>query len=382
MVLHLYKRSEPTSIVPPGPKNVQLPKIVPIERREDQASRVRTYQFHAASELKRIPGREWGAHKLVYTKGTSLFIGDGGSGKTTFVRDLCIARAIGQDFLGRPVKPAVVWWVAAESIEDMYPGLVASLACYGVSIEDVPQFRVFDGRMPFNNEADVNIFIDEMQEQINELQVPDEYGTHFVFDTYARCTPGADENSTQETKVIVDAMQQISIAFNAQVTTIHHFNAQGKIRGNTALRDGVDIVWEVTKDGSSMKFHCNKMKGNAEPEDFHVEMRSIMVDQARPDDTAPVIFLTDTTSSEAFTPRIEMDMLDLLQAAGQLTSNTWAQQSEKTYGISERTFHNHRKHLLKIGLVEIVGGEKPQKGKRVYYMLSEAGNELLKATAT
>jgi hypothetical protein len=196
-----------------------------------------------------------------------------------------------------------------------------------------------------------------------------------VFDTYARCTPTSDENSTLDTKINADAMLNIRKAFDGHVTTIHHMNAQGRIRGNTALRDAIDTVWEVSKEGSRIKLHCNKMRGYPEPEDFFAEMRSILLDQDNPDDIAPVIFSTDAPNTETFTPRVQLQMLDILQASGQLSSNTWARQCEEAYQIVYATFNNHRKILVDCGLVEMLG--EKVKGKRVTYTISEKGRELL-----
>ncbi|MFL5625057.1 MAG: AAA family ATPase [Ktedonobacteraceae bacterium] len=355
----------------------EMVRVSPEQAAPGAEKKERSYQLHPLSYLKNRPKREWGVDHIVLDKGVSVFVGDGGSGKSTFVLNMDIARACGIDFIGKTTKPAFVIWVAAESIDELYDRVIAMLKCNQIPEESLTNFLILDGRMPFNNTAEVDLFIQEIQEQLQELDVtPTTHSLTFTFDTYARCTPGADENNTQETKLIVDSMLKISDTFNAQVKTIHHVNAQGRIRGNTAFRDAVDTMWIVTKEGSQVKLHCDKMRGRIEPEDFQVEIRSIILDPDNIDSTAPVIFSSDAPSTEPFAPRVQIQLLDILQASGQLSCNIWAANCEKAHKISYSTFHNHRKHLLDAGLVEFLGG-KPEKGKRATYVISKAGEELL-----
>jgi hypothetical protein len=336
----------------------------------------RAYPLHPIGYLKNRPKRDWAVDHILLEKGIAVFVGDGGSGKSTFVLDMDICRACGLDFIGKKTKPAFVIWVAAESIDELYDRVIAMLKCHNLEEELLTDFLILDGRMPFNHPAEVDAFIQDTREQLAEMGVSTEtHSLTFTFDTYARCTPGADENNTQETKTIVDSMLKISEAFNAQVKTIHHVNAQGRIRGNTAFRDAVDTMWVVTKEGSNIKLHCDKMRGKLEPEDFQVEIKSVVLDTDNLEDTAPVIFPMDS-SAEVLTPRVQMQMLDILQASGQLTNGSWAKDCEKAHQISFTTFDRHRKHLLNAGFVEIVGG-KPVKGKRVYYTVTELGATLL-----
>lgn len=335
------------------------------------------YQLYPLSHFRSRPKKEWGVEKIVYDRGISLFVGDGGSGKSTLVLDMYLGRACNRAFIGRAVKPAFVVWIAAESIEELWPRAAACLACHNLS-EDAADnnFLVLDGRMPFNNTAEVELFIQSVQKQLSEAHVtPETHSIVFVFDTYARCTPGGDENNTQETKLIADSMLSISDAFRCHVTVIHHVNAQGRIRGNTALRDAIDTLWIVTKEGDRIKLHCDKMRGSPEPEDFSLVMRSIVLDENNPDETAPVVSASeeDSTDTETFTPKTQKQMLEILKLHGQLTPSQWQKHCETLYQISNGAFYNHLKNITKGEFVSMPPKEERTRGKRVYYSLSEKG---------
>ncbi|HEX3640669.1 MAG TPA: AAA family ATPase [Ktedonobacteraceae bacterium] len=340
----------------------------------------RQYPLQPLSYFKNKPKRDWGVDQIIFNRGSSIFIGDSGSGKSTFVLNMFLSRACDVYFISRPTKPAFLVWIAGESADELYPRVKAFLACHNIPEDELKNFLALDGRMPFNNVTEVLTFIEEVKEQLAEIEVtPETHSIVFVFDTYAKCTPGSDENNTQETKIITESIDSIVREFQSHVAIIHHVNAQGKIRGNGAFKASVDTVWLVTKDGANMKLHCEKMRGTREPDDFTVEVRSILIDESAisaPDSTAPVIFPSNA-SAESFIPKAQMQMLHLLNSKSQLTSGEWQKLCEDEHTISRPTFHRHLKLLLKEELINGPAEEDKEQGKKVYYSLSPKGVLLL-----
>lgn len=343
---------------------------------DEDASKIRTYQLHPISYLRNLPKRKWAVDHILLDKGLSAFVGDGGSGKTTFKFDLDIARACGINFIGRETSPAFVIWVAGESIDELYDRAIAMLKCNGLSEDALTNFLILDGAMPFNNTAEVNTFIEEVQAQLDERGVtPQSHSISFTFDTYARCTPGADENSTQDTKMIVDSMLKVSNTFSAQVSIIHHTNAKGTIRGNTAFRDALDTMWNVTKEDGKITLVCDKMRGKETPAPFQVEMRSILLDPDDLDCTAPVIFSAEASNTEVLTPRVQLQILEILRESGSLASNEWYRRCEKAYKTPYTTWNNHKKALEDAGLVEVP--QDVSRGQKKMYTATTLGEERL-----
>ena len=332
------------------------------------------YELHPLSFFKNLPKREWGIDKIIFDRGTSVFVGDGGSGKSTFVLDMMLSRVYGRDFLGHPTKRGFIVWIAAESVDEIFPRVYAWMLKHGIPEEAAPDIWFLDERVPFNNLAEVDTFIEAVREQTEDMG---KEVAGFVFDTYARCTPGSDENNTQETKLIAESIAKISKEFNTHVAVIHHTNAQGRIRGNTALRDDVDTVWNVTKEqGGGIKLHCDKMRGQLEPPDFFVKMHSQLLSDTDLEDTAPVIVSAEGDLAEPFTPKAQLQMLEILQAHVRLSCNQWQKHCEKSLGIAQATFYNHLKTLKLDG--SLVLPSQTDKGKPIYYSVSTTGTSLLK----
>lgn len=89
----------------------------------------------------------------------------------------------------------------------------------------------------------------------------------------------------------------------------------------------------------------------------------------------PVVVAAEGNESEAITPHAQIQILEILQAHGQLSCNTWAKHCKEAHQVAESTFYTHRKILSEQGMIE-VSGEKV-KGKAVYYAVTERGLELL-----
>jgi hypothetical protein len=361
-------------------KALRSEPIPPRAAGEQAETKERTYQLQPLSYFKNKPKREWGVDQIIFDRGSSIFIGDSGSGKSTFVLNMFLSRACDVYFVNRATKPAFLVWIAGESADELYPRVKAFLACHGIPEEELKNFLGLDAPMPFNDVTEVLTFINEVKEQLAEIGVtPSTHSIAFVFDTYAKCTPGADENSTQETKIITASIDAIVKDFSSHVAIIHHVNAQNKIRGNGAFKASVDTVWLVTKNESIMQLHCVKMRGAREPEDFTVESRSIVIDEnnlSSPDSTAPVIFPSDAKADQ-FMPKAHMQMLHILNERNQLTSGDWLKLCKERHEMSDPTFYRHLKKLIADDLVNAPVEDEKERGKKVYYSLSPKGVQLL-----
>lgn len=364
-------------------KLLRTKPVPPREGEEGQqvkSPKIRRYPLQTLSYLKNKPKPTWAVDQMMFERGASLFVGDGGSGKSTLVLNMLISRACNVPFIGKETKPAFVVWVAAESVNELYPRIAACLACHDLSEEQLTNMLFLDGRVPFNNTAEIEAFIQDTKEQLAEIGVtPERHSINFAFDTYARCTPGSDENNTQETKLIADMILTIGESFDGHVIVIHHTNAQGKIRGNTTLRDAVDTVWYVIKDNNTIKLICDKMRGTSTPEPFSVEVRSIVIDEQNigaPGSTAPVVFPSNA-QSEKFTPKAHLQMLHILNERNQLTSGDWLKLCKERHEMSDPTFYRHLKKLATDDLINVPTEDEKERGKKVYYSLSPKGVMLL-----
>lgn len=83
-----------------------------------------------------------------------------------------------------------------------------------------------------------------------------------IFDTYARCIPGGDENNSKDCGVAVHHSAMIQQEVGAAVTWIHHTNrAERGERGSGAMRGAADTMIEMSINGDGIvRVECSKIK--------------------------------------------------------------------------------------------------------------------------
>jgi predicted ATP-dependent serine protease len=88
--------------------------------------------------------------------------------------------------------------------------------------------------------------------------------TLVVIDTLARCMSGADENSSRDTGIAIEALYAIRQATadeSGTVLAVHHTGKdRSTIRGSSALEAGADSVWQVEASTDSMHFKLTRTK--------------------------------------------------------------------------------------------------------------------------
>jgi hypothetical protein len=84
---------------------------------------------------------------------------------------------------------------------------------------------------------------------------------------------GGDENATKDTEVVSSALDDLAKELNITIIAIHHANARGGIKGNTAIPQTADVTIKVesTEGKNSISFISEKMR-NAEPLKIYTEI--------------------------------------------------------------------------------------------------------------
>src|SRR5690606_38221251 len=82
-----------------------------------------------------------------------------------------------------------------------------------------------------------------------------------VFDTFARCFLGGDENSASAMGQAVESVRRIQTATNGAVLLVHHTRKGDSVeRGSSALRGALDTMISMRKHGPLVSLSCAKMK--------------------------------------------------------------------------------------------------------------------------
>jgi RecA-family ATPase len=85
-----------------------------------------------------MPDREWAVLDRIPLRQTSLFSGEGGSGKSSVALHLCCAHVLGRDWLGSLPEPGPALFVDAEDDEkEIHIRLSHIVRHYGVTYRDL-----------------------------------------------------------------------------------------------------------------------------------------------------------------------------------------------------------------------------------------------------
>jgi hypothetical protein len=189
-------------------------------------------------------------------------VGEPGTLKSFFMCHVGLAVASGQqDCFGFPVlKHGAVLYIAAEGAGAFQFRIRAWCHEHGVNPHDIP-FRIIP--------MAVNLRAPDFQAQLLAL-VAEVKPIVIVIDTLARCTPGAEENSTRDMGEVIAFCSEIQKASSCAVAFVHHptkSDPKGGGRGSSAIFGAVDTEIRISKEDTDegalelpIKISCAKQK--------------------------------------------------------------------------------------------------------------------------
>lgn len=255
---------------------------------------------------------------LIEDHAETVLYGASGTGKTFVALDWAASVASGIQWLGHAVRQGTVIYVAAEGTGGLNKRLAAWKMARGVdtleSLYFVPDaVSLLDAQM-----------VTEVIEEAEHLRP-----ILIVFDTHARCMAGGDENSAQDTGLVIQQLDRTRVETGAGTLTVHHTGKnRTSERGSGALRGAVDTMIELkTKGTGGLSLVCEKQR-NFEPFSS-LDIRMVPIgdsvvpalgngdSSASPDQGSPIrAKLMEVLSQAASEGRSSLSQNDVVNAAG------------------------------------------------------------------
>ncbi|WP_460531092.1 AAA family ATPase [Humibacter ginsengiterrae] len=253
--------------------------------------------LHSVAEIRARKRPEWLVEDIIPESSIVLMAGPPGIGKSFTALGISLSVASGSSWLGRPVKPARVLYIAGEGVSG-FPGRVeAHEAFHGVTVPD-------DGFMLA--ETGVNLSSEASVERLAEIIKRERFGL-VVLDTFRKLSAVKDENdSALVTEVFRNALRLRQAAPDCSVLIVHHANKTGDVNGSFAFQSEPDVVWVL--EGNSEGFSMS-----SRTED-HGKMKDAPGDRIKGLRLRPALDSAVVTSS----PRLVVDPL-----TGLITSQTY-----------------------------------------------------------
>lgn len=243
---------------------------------------------------------DWCVKFFIARGTTSIVSGLWGAGKTAVFTDVALHVAHGLSYRNRKVTKAVVLYVALENAEDVERRVRAWCETIERAGHDVQNGAFVIHRGPCGlYRPDGKPTADEKE----LIRIAKEASEHYrlpvgmiIIDTLSQSiAPG---NDREHGGVFVGAMQRISLATGANVTSLHHPTKAGEhVRGDGQLQGNVDTVIEVSRDkktGRGLIEAGSKFRiGDPSKVRFGYRLRSVEIGRDEDGDIIDVVLATE-----------------------------------------------------------------------------------------
>ncbi len=203
-----------------------------------------------------------------------IIFGAPGAGKSFLVLDMALAIARGVPWREHRVQQARVVYFTLEGNAGFPRRLAAYQEHHGIDLSALPFAQVGTG-LDLRNKVNVENLIDAI-EAAGGAEL-------LVLDTFARATPGANENASEDMGLALRNAAEIHQATGAMVLLVHHSGkdqAKGG-RGWSGLKAAADVELEVLRDGDYRAVKLTKVKDGKDGDEiaFSLQIVPLGVDQ-------------------------------------------------------------------------------------------------------
>ena len=272
-------------------------------------------EFVPLGDLAKIPPVRYLHDTKFIDRGFNIVFGPSGAFKSFYALDVAMR------------IPAPVVYIAGEGAGGLHKRAMAWCAYNG---EPASELYFVCHEINLLNVAQVNALI-EGAESIKPALV--------IFDTLARCIPGADENSAKDVGLAVNHSTMIQRKADCSIAWLHHTNrADRGERGSGAMRGAADTMIELSANGDGIiRVSCSKLKDEeywpTEELRFHkVGDSGVLVPRGILDDHEKLSVS-------------EMQILEFLSLEVFETAGAQARQIVSSVNIPERNIYRMLSHL-------------------------------------
>jgi hypothetical protein len=209
------------------------------------------FTLRSAAELTSAAPMDWRVKNLLPARGIAALFGPPMSGKSFLALDLAMAIAEGRrTWFGRRVKATRIVYLALEGAAGFGQRLSAWERHHQRPIPDAVEFIT----EPVKLTEDVVKLIASLAHLGDDIMV--------VIDTLNAATPGADENASRDTGLILEATKMLAAATNGLVLLVAHTGkdeARG-LRGHSSQFAALDGAIQTTNEGGRRSWESAKVK--------------------------------------------------------------------------------------------------------------------------
>ena len=302
--------------------------------------RGRELEFLTEEQLAELPDQEFLIDPFIPVDSVSLQFGKPQSFKSFVAIAMSVCLASGADFFGHRVSAAGdVVYIAGEGLGGLKKRVAAFRQHHGIARTAGRIIFVKMGPFDLREAGCVDALVAKIERGgIRPALV--------VIDTLARAMPGTDEGPKDMSLAIANITRlKDRIGAGTTVLALHHTTKDGAWeRGHSALRGGLDVMFEAARigDETAVTFSCVKMKDEAASTPFRIDLAKVEIGSAE------TLVLASVRAHEHRLPKEVAKALEALRTfeAG-ATLAEWVTRS----GKKRTTLARYRDDLISAGLV-------------------------------
>ena len=216
---------------------------------EEQAAakaRADRFTFIPVGDVVDLPSSGWIIKGIIPEAELGIVYGPSGAGKSFVMLDLAMAIARGIPWRDCRVKQGKVRYIVAEGRGGFRKRIKAYGLHHQVDLHKVP--------MSVMETAPNFLMADDVKAVAKAVQAS-EGANVIIVDTFAKVTPGANENAGEDMGKAIDNCRKIAEATGALVILVHHTgkDIERGARGWSGIRAAADFEAEVCRDQASGK---------------------------------------------------------------------------------------------------------------------------------
>jgi RecA-family ATPase len=288
-------------------------------------------QLLDAEGLRKIPPPTQLVEGWLFQNTLAWIQGKWGNGKSFLAIDLACCVATGTPWHGHDVAQGKVLYLIAEGASGLSQRVDAWEAANGCEATNIV-FLPVPVQMADPNGVDIAAF---------RILLANVQPVLVIIDTQARVTVGAEENSSKDMGVFVDALETLRRESGTTMLVVHHEPRNGEnLRGSVALEGAAESILRASKDGDSITVSNLKQKNAPEQDAITLTLYPIGESAALFDDVPG--------NPETLGPNEEKFLEALAEFPGARAVST---QLLEASGIPKGSFYRSRNKLLKKGRI-------------------------------
>lgn len=286
----------------------------------------------------------------------ALLYGKRGSYKSFLALDLALHVAYGMRWHTQPIDPCEVVYICAEGHHGLAQRIDAWQAHHGIH-DDPTRLAIYAEAVNFTSPSQVGTFADACRYRAVKF---------VIIDTLARCTTGADENSSRDMGLALEQLDVLRRRTGACVLVVHHSGKaiDAGARGSSAIEAAADSVFEIGATDGLVTLKCTKQKHHAEGNPRY--LRAVPVSESVVLDVNSAAGMDEWTAKDTDALRA----LDAIATPTGVSYTDWKATAAEA-GVSEATLNRTRKKALDRA---VIGLHPSGTDRAPRYVLTEAGH--------